>query len=423
MLQRILFSFECMLYAVIITALLSTSAANPSIDPGDRARRFTLAIEFDFINWTVNAAGIKLGQSALDIPFTFDEPSRHKIVVDYLDLMDQILRDEYDLRLMYTDPSIPDPAINSIGLRHELDDLYARQRLLAPLAESILQAEISAILSGIGLTTSGQPLPPVAFHISPLPYHLVISPREKIQQDASISLLPDLMVDHQAALETQVDSTLNVSSLVVPVGGIGSYPTMVMRTTDFNWLSDTVAHEWIHNWLTLRPLGINYDTTPELRTMNETAASIAGTEISHLVIERYYPGLVTEGGVRVVSLNLGPVGPGGLPRPPFDFRAEMHTTRIHVDEFLATGKVEEAEAYMEQRRQLFWDNGYAIRKLNQAYFAFYGAYADVPGGAAGEDPVGPAVRALREQSGSLTEFLKTIAGMSSFDQLKAALAK
>ena len=49
---------------------------------------------------------------------------------------------------------------------------------------------------------------------------------------------------------------------------------------------------------------------------------------------------------------------------------------------------------MEQRRQLFVENGYYIRKLNQAYFAFYGAYADVPGGAAGEDPVGPAVRAL-----------------------------
>jgi len=45
-------------------------------------------------------------------------------------------------------------------------------------------------------------------------------------------------------------------------------------------------------------------------------------------------------------------------------------------------------------------NGYYIRKLNQAYFAFYGAYADVPGGPAGEDPVGPAVRALRSQSQS-----------------------
>jgi hypothetical protein len=77
---------------------------------------------------------------------------------------------------------------------------------------------------------------------------------------------------------------------------------------------------------------------------------------------------------------------------------------------------------MEQRRQVFWANGYPIRKLNQAYFAFYGAYADVPGGAAGEDPVGPAVRTLRAQSSSLAAFLKTIAQMSSFHQLQDALA-
>ena len=83
----------------------------------------------------------------------------------------------------------------------------------------------------------------------------------------------------------------------------------------------------------------------------------------------------------------------------------------------------EAEAYMEQRRQFFFDNGYAIRKLNQAYFAFYGAYADVPGGAAGEDPVGPAVRALRAKSASLTDFLKTISQMDSFQQLQAAVSR
>ena len=78
---------------------------------------------------------------------------------------------------------------------------------------------------------------------------------------------------------------------------------------------------------------------------------------------------------------------------------------------------------MEQRRLVFWQNGYPIRKLNQAYFAFYGAYANVPGGAAGEDPVGPAVRALRAQSASLADFLKTIARMSSFQQLQAAISK
>jgi hypothetical protein len=100
----------------------------------------------------------------------------------------------------------------------------------------------------------------------------------------------------------------------------------------------------------------------------------------------------------------------------------MHTTRVQVDALLAEGKIKEAETYMDQRRQVFWNNGYPIRKLNQAYFAFYGAYADVPGGAAGEDPVGPAVRALRAQSSSLAAFLKRIAQMSSFQQLQNALA-
>jgi hypothetical protein len=88
---------------------------------------------------------------------------------------------------------------------------------------------------------------------------------------------------------------------------------------------------------------------------------------------------------------------------------------------LAAGKINDAEAYMEARRQFFWQNGYQIRKLNQAYFAFHGAYADTPGGAAGEDPVGPAVRALREQSKSLADFLDTISWMTSFEQLQQAV--
>ena len=77
--------------------------------------------------------------------------------------------------------------------------------------------------------------------------------------------------------------------LVEEVGGIGTYPTMVQETDDLNWLAEVIAHEWIHNYLTLRPLGINYDTTPELRTMNETSASLAGKEIANAVIARFYP--------------------------------------------------------------------------------------------------------------------------------------
>ena len=76
---------------------------------------------------------------------------------------------------------------------------------------------------------------------------------------------------------------------------------------------------------------------------------------------------------------------------------------------------------MERRRREFVQNGYYIRRLNQAYFAFYGAYAETPGGAAGTDPVGPAVRELRSQSESLADFVNQISWMTSFDQLRAAV--
>ncbi|MGA2503453.1 MAG: hypothetical protein ABSG01_05115 [Anaerolineales bacterium] len=413
---RLLQGVEISLYAIFFAGLLEGSSLIVSTKPSEAARRYTRSVEFDYVSWTLEAFAVKLDQSALGTPYYFSENSRHEIVVDYLHLMDAILSDENKINTLYSDPTVSDPVTAALPLQEQLDGLNRQEIQLAPMAESVLQEQISATLADLGLTTGGQPIPPVLFHISPLPYDLIISPRDKIQQDAAISLIPNLSVDQQNNLENQVDSGLNVSSLVVPVGGIGSYPTMVERTTALDWLSDTIAHEWTHNWLSLRPLGLNYDTTPELRTMNETTASISGSEISVLVLKKYYPELAVEYNIQNVSLPFSP------PQATFDFNNEMHITRVQVDALLAQGKVTEAEAYMEQRRQFFWDNGYAIRKLNQAYFAFYGAYANVPGGAAGEDPVGPAVRALRAKSASLTDFLNKISQMSSFQQLQAAVS-
>lgn len=416
--MRLLRAIETGLFLLFFTLLLASSTFILSKDPADAARRYTRPVEFDFVSWTLNALDVKLGQAALDTPFYFNGPARHKIVVDYLHLIDNILQDENKLDLIYSDPSVHDPAAASASLRAELAGLNTRQRQVGPMAEAVLQEQVTSVLADLDLTAGGQPIPPVMFHITPLPYNLVISPRGKIQEDAAISLIPDLTVDQQVKLEDEVEKGLDVSTLVVPVGGIGTYPTMVERTTALDWLSDTISHEWTHNWLTQRPLGLNYETSPELRTMNETTASISGSEISQVVLKRYYPELVPLYALQTQMVSLQ----GSPARANFDFRAEMHTTRVHVDELLAAEKIEQAETYMDQRRQVFWDNGYPIRKLNQAYFAFYGAYADVPGGAAGEDPVGPAVRALRAQSSSLTAFLKTIAQMSSFKQLQNALA-
>src|SRR6185503_19135549 len=218
----------------------------------------------------------------------------------------------------------------------------------------------------------------------PTPLALIVSPRNQIQQISNISVLPTLTLDEQIKLEDEVAHSMDVSTLIVPIGGVGVYPTMVTETTDLRWMLGTIAHEWTHNYLNIRPLGINYSTTPELRTMNETTASISGDEVGHAVLEKYYPELLASNPSRnLTQFNISFFPSNRLTdTPPFDFRAEMHTTRVKADELLAQGKISEAEAYMEQRRLIFWQNGYLLRKLNQAYFAFHGAYADVPGGAA-----------------------------------------
>ena len=439
MFQRIARGLELTLILFILASIVGYS--NPSLtDEIEKVRTYTRQIEFNYLSWMGNAALIKLRAASIGVPYTLARETQKQIVNEYIRITQSILDREYLLELIYADALIKDKVLASEAVRGELSELYARQKELAPLSESILQDQVSQILAEFGLATIGQPVPNVLYHSTPLPYALIVSPRDHIEQIANVSVNTDITIDEQAALETRVDKGLNSSSLVVPIGGVGVYPTMVMRTTNLPWLLNTISHEWTHNYLTLRPLGILYGETPELRTMNETTASIAGSEIGELVIERFYPELKAASRpsttlrmpstafrpstllrTSLVSAPLSHPEPGDFLRPPFDFREQMHETRITVDALLAEGKIEEAEAYMEERRLIFLQNGYLLRKINQAYFAFYGAYADSPGGAAGEDPVGPAVRALREQSDSLADFINTIGWMTSFEQLREAV--
>ncbi len=420
MFERLRHAAEFLIGILSVMLLLTADAWARAADPTARVHAYTRAVEFDYVGWTFEATSIKWAQSTLGTPFYFTGCTQDQILRDYLQTVQQVFDGEAQLERIYADPTIGDPLAASTELRYRLDELHSRERRLAPFAEAVLEQQISAVLADLGLSSVGQPIPPVVFHLSPLPWHLVISPRDRIEQQAAISLLPSLSIDRHAAIEEQIDRALNVSSLVVPVGGLGTYPTMVMRTTALDWLIETVAHEWIHNWLSLRPLGLHYTESAEVRTMNETAASIAGREIAQEVLKRYYHPSLNNPEIKPLHSRLTD---SQQDEETFDFNREMHRTRVHVDELLAQGKIEEAEAYMEARRRIFWEHGFTIRKLNQAYFAFYGAYADSPVGAAGEDPVGPAVRTLRERSRSLAEFLKTIAGMDSFQDLQDILSQ
>jgi hypothetical protein len=417
-LTRLLSSLRMALNFMILAAVLGSSGQLPVDLPG-RVRAFTRPLEFDYATWTIQALAVKMEQEALSISDYLGGAARNQAVLDYLDLVANIQRSETRLHEIFADPAIDNPQQASEALRAELETLYDQRMKSGPLAESILQSQLSDVIHEMGLSLAGQPIPPVLYHSTPLPQALIISPRNVIRQEADISLLPDLTVDQQQALEEQVDNALDISSLVVSIGGVGLYPTMVYQTSYLNGLLEVVAHEWVHNYLTLRPLGVNYFASAGLRTMNETVASIAGKEIGLALLERYYPEFVPPSPANTEAnppADEQPAEPATL--PVFDFQTEMRVTRQNVDRMLEAGQVLEAEAYMENRRAVFWENGYRIRKLNQAYFAFHGAYADHPsGGAAGEDPVGAAVRDLRSASPTLAQFINHMSWMWSVDQL------
>jgi hypothetical protein len=75
---------------------------------------------------------------------------------------------------------------------------------------------------------------------------------------------------------------------------------------------------------------------------------------------------------------------------------------------------------MEQMREYLARNGYYIRKLNQAYFAFYGTYSDTPGSVS---PIGGYLKELRQGSHSLGDFIKTASGISSYEELLKTIGK
>ena len=388
----------------------------------DERHRLNAIIElrdFDFLVWFLDALAAKGSERAALGHAYLDQETRQEVVLTYLEHVRDARRLEGEINSLYADPDVANAAAASASLRSERAHIRAQMKQLQPVAEAIVQEQVSAVLADEGFELLDGILPPVQMHMTALPLILIVSPRDEIRQLYGVPLVPGLTTPEMESLETAVYERLDRSALVVPIGGLGFFPAMIVETSNVNFLADVVAHEWAHHWLTLRPLGIRYLADPELRTINETVASVLGGEVGARVIERFYPEFVPPETPEVATDEEAEPSPDEP--PSFDFRAEMAATRVRVDELLAAGRVEEAEAYMEERRRLFVANGYPIRKLNQAYFAFYGAYADTPG-AAGDDPIGPTVLALRENSPSLHAFMTTVAGVTTVEELQAALA-
>jgi hypothetical protein len=350
-----------------------------------------------------------------------DSGAYEQLVSEYFALTDEIRAIEWE--------------INAIASGGQQGDLQARQEELArlqahrdalrPDVEWILGQQVRAAFNAEGIFNPADryvrlsiPFPPLNFRLAQPPSVLIISPRERIESIREVMLVPQVNLEAAEALEDQTDA-LGVSSLVEGLGGFGgTYPTFVAGDASLRWTIATVAEEWLHQYLVFTPLGFTYllDSLGirqdyEVATMNETVAGMVTDEIADRVYNTHY--------APKEPATQAPATPPSEPAAPrFDFNGEMRQIRLTVDDMLAKGQVDEAEQYMEQRRQYLASHGYYIRKLNQAYFAFYGTYADEP---TSVSPIGVELRELRSRSSSVRDFLNRVARMTRRSDLQASV--
>ena len=289
------------------------------------------------------------------------------------------------------------------AIRDEIESIEERRRKIQPRVEETIESEISAVLSQEGFSSRiGVIFPPVDTVFTKSPRVLILSPRDRIQRLKTILLAPGLSDQEREELEDLIFREENLSALVAGTGGVAAYPSVVSDSGGLRHTLETTAHEWLHHWWFFQPLGQHFWDSSQMTTLNETAASLGGQEIG----DRAFTAITGE------RVSREPPPPVSADPGAFDFRAAMHETRLRTDELLAQGRIEEAEVYMEERRQFLADNGHFIRKINQAFFAFHGSYAGSPASGL-VSPIDGQLRELRSRSDSLEGFVKTVSTFGS----------
>lgn len=405
-LKRILTSgMVFILVTSMLSALLLTTDCSPSHSFDHQLNSIVKPQRFSILRWEL----ANLFQSNKNPSASINDSA---IVIRYFSLVQQESELQSEIAAVEGGKLKGDlPQLNG-----QLSTLESEKNNIQSTVQAVLTAQIEATLfqqkiyTAIGKIKFN--LPAVNFELTEPPHMLAISPLDKITLEKSILLSQDISTQQIDNIESGVDA-LHVSSLVVELGGFGgAYPTFVTNTSDIRFTIETAIHEWLHQYLAFKPLGFFYlldalGIRPDydVATMNETVADIVSQELASSLLCHYYS-------------NCEVAGRPVTPAPGFDFDQEMRNTRKTVDALLAQGKIDQAEQFMEQERQFLLTQGYYIRKLNQAYFAFNGIYADSP---TSINPIGTEMKNLRTQSTSIADFLKKVERMTGTRELVASL--
>ena len=334
----------------------------------------------------------------------------------YFDLGRELLTARDALNRAMSDPSAGGVA----SLEEEVELIAGERSVLRDGVEETIESALSTAIRESGLSRWERfVFPPVDIRLAGPPIVLLTSPRDRIDRQHEVLMEPDISLVVRERLEGSLMAEHDVAAISFQVGGLAAYPASVLDIIPLDDTFRASAHEWVHHYMAFRPLGQKMFTSAEMVTLNETLADIVGREIGDRARD-----VLMEGEALPPSPCLSPDGDCAAPLPApesglhdrdehFGFNEEMRETRLRVDELLANGKVDEAEAYMEERRLFFVENGYPIRRLNQAYFAFHGTYAE---NAASSSPIAGQLHRFRELSPDLQAFVLRMADISSYPQ-------
>ena len=402
-------AFRVILVVFIAFALLmikDTLQYSPAV-------RHAAAYKYSIVQWEMGNFLAKWLHQARDIlpGHDLDEQEKRELVTQYFLLGEE----ERRLERRVTETSLPIHGESATALaefEEELAQTRAARAKIRDEVEERLEAAIDAAIVEEGLfprglfDTIGINFPPVDFRLEPSPRALIVSPRDRIEIVEATLLDPGIPEEEMDALERRILEEEDLSAIVAGTGGVATFPAVINARYSLQTTLRIAAHEWMHHYLFFHPLGQRYGKNTEMTSINETVASIFGDELGDLVFREYEAAANFP-----VSLYTFPQSPAQ--QEPFDFRQEMRETRLTVEDMLSEGRIEEAEAYMEERRLLMAENGYYIRKLNQAYFAFHGNYGDSP---ASVSPLFGQLTMLREASPTLGDFIRDMAAVSSQEE-------
>lgn len=315
------------------------------------------------------------------------------------------------------------------SIQRRVEELGAELDAVRPFAEAVVEQQVAEIIREEGLLLlGGRVLPPPKFVFAKSYYILVTSPRREIRLEYTRLLGRDLSLADQERIELGVEEeNSDLAALVVPVGGLAVfYPAQIYHRGSIARLLDISVHEWLHQYLYVAsPLGRTYLQGGRMRTINETIANILGRELGDRVYERYYATPEEAAGLeKAYREYLETLAARPDFEPPveeeegFAFSPFMRETYLEATRLLEQGHIGEAESFLEERHQKLLEEGYSIRRLNQAYFAFYGTYADSPSAI---DNIGPALAQLRLKTPSAAEFLAIVKGVSSYEDFLAVM--